>query len=69
MTARFAPAEIGADIKALPESERKALASSIEAARVMDAVFLRQVWAGNESLLLELLEDARPSAGRASTPS
>ena len=56
-TARFAPVDLGADISALPENERRALAKTIEASRVMDALFLRQVWAGNEPLLLELLGD------------
>ena len=60
MTARFAPVAIGADISALPEAERRALAKTIEAARLVDAIFLRQVWAGNESLLLELLGDRSP---------
>jgi hypothetical protein len=57
MTARFAPVDIGADVSSLPESERRTLAKMIEAARVLDALFLRQVWAGNEPLLLELLDD------------
>ena len=56
-TARFAPVDLGADISGLPENERRALAKTIEASRVMDALFLRQVWAGNDSLLLELLGD------------
>jgi hypothetical protein len=60
MTARFAPVDIGADVSSLPAGERRALAKMVEAARVIDALFLRQVWAGNESLLLELLEDASP---------
>jgi hypothetical protein len=64
MTARFAPAVIAADVAALPENERRALAKIVEAARLMDAVFLRQAWAGNPSLLLELLEDESP-LGRA----
>jgi hypothetical protein len=64
MTARFAPADLGADLNGLPAGERPALAKLIEAARVIDAIFLRQVWAGNEALLLELLEDASP-LGRA----
>jgi hypothetical protein len=54
-TARFAPVSLGADISGLPAGERTALARTIEASRIMDALFLRQVWAGNESLLLELL--------------
>ena len=64
MNARFAPADIGADIKTLPIAERRAFAKLIEAARVIDAIYLRQVWAGNEALLLELLGDRSP-LGRA----
>src|SRR5687768_7738310 len=64
MTARFAPVPIGADLSALPENERKALAKMVEAARLMDPLFLRQVWSGNTSLLMELLQDQTP-LGRA----
>jgi hypothetical protein len=62
MTARFAPAEIGADISRLPESERRALAKLVEAARIMDALFLRQVWAGNDALLQELSRNTLTTA-------
>jgi hypothetical protein len=64
MAARFAPVDIGADLRALPANERQALARLIEAARIVDALFLRQSWAGNESLLVELIGDASPR-GRA----
>jgi hypothetical protein len=64
MTARFAPVDIGADVSALPESERRALVKMIDAARVLDGLYLRQVWAGNDALLLELLAD-RSSLGQA----
>jgi hypothetical protein len=64
LTARFAPVNIGADVTKLPESERQVLRKLVEAARLLDAIFLRQVWAGNESLLLELLGDPSP-LGRA----
>jgi len=60
MTARFAPVDIGADISALPAGERRALAKLVHAGRVMDALFLRQVWGGNEAVLLGLLADASP---------
>ncbi len=60
MTARFAPVEIGADVSSLPETERRALGKMIEAARVLDGVYLRQVWGGNEALLLQLLGDRSP---------
>jgi tetratricopeptide (TPR) repeat protein len=58
MTARFAPADIGADITSLPDNERRALARLIEAAKLMDSLFLRQVWAGNDSMLQDLARAA-----------
>jgi hypothetical protein len=64
MTARFAPVAITADLSALPASEREALARIVAAARQMDAIFLRQAWAGNPALLLDLLRDESP-LGRA----
>lgn len=60
MTARFAPVEIGADLSALPVNEREALAKLVQAGRVMDGLFLRQVWAGNEAVLFDLLADQSP---------
>jgi len=64
LTARFAPVDLTADISALPENERQALAKLIQAAKVFDALFLRQVWAGNEAMLLDLVRDESPR-GRA----
>ncbi len=58
--ARFAPTELSADISALPENERQALARIIKAAQVMDALFLEQVWAGNDAMLVDLLRDQSP---------
>ncbi|QRN99247.1 hypothetical protein JRI60_09605 [Archangium violaceum] len=60
MTARFAPVDIQADISKLPDNERRALAKIVQAAKIMDPLFLRQVWAGNETLLLDLIEDTSP---------
>jgi hypothetical protein len=57
MTARFAPVDIGADVSALPANEKEALARLIEAAKIMDALFLRQVWSGNDAMLLDLVRD------------
>lgn len=57
MTARFAPADISADLTGLPDGERKVLARLVDAARVMDSLFLRQVWAGNDALLQQLSHD------------
>jgi hypothetical protein len=64
MTARFAPVEIGADISALAQGERTALVRLVQAAQMMDGLFLRQSWAGNESMLLDILADESP-LGRA----
>jgi hypothetical protein len=58
MTARFAPAEIGADVTTLPEGERRALARLVEAAKLMDSLFLRQVWSGNDAMLQDLARAA-----------
>ncbi|MBF8292143.1 MAG: hypothetical protein HW392_970 [Steroidobacteraceae bacterium] len=58
MSARLAPVDIRVDLSGLPENERQALAHLVRAARITDALFLRQVWAGNEALLLRLMEDS-----------
>jgi hypothetical protein len=65
MTARFAPTEISADVTRLPENERKALGRLVDAARVMDSLFLRQVWAGNDAMLQQLAHEAATSTGAA----
>jgi Peptidase family M49 len=62
MSARFAPVEIAADVSALPQSEQAALAMLVRASRVIDALFLRQVWAGNEAMLVRLAQDDSPLA-------
>jgi hypothetical protein len=64
MAARFVPVPLLADLSALPDGERQALAKLVQAARIMDTLFLRQVWAGNETLLLSLVADNTP-LGRA----
>ncbi len=64
MTARFAPVDLTADLSALAPNERQALARLIDAAKVFDALFLRQVWAGNEAMLLTLAGD-RSELGQA----
>ena len=67
LTAQYAPADIGADLTALPRNERDALARLIDASRIMDALFLRQVWAGNDAMLQDLAaRAAKPVGPRAS---
>ena len=59
-TARFAVTDLSADITALPPDERDALAHLVRAAQVMDALFLEQVWSGNETMLYSLIRDESP---------
>jgi hypothetical protein len=61
---RFAPTDIAADVSGLAPGERAALTHMIQAAQVMDALFLEQVWAGNEAMLGGLLRD-QSDAGKA----
>jgi hypothetical protein len=58
--AQYAPTDIGADLSKLPANERQALAKLVEAGWIMDGLFLRQAWAGNEGMLLNLLADRSP---------
>jgi hypothetical protein len=60
LSARLAPVDLIADAGKLPEDERAALALIVRAAAILDGVYLRQVWAGNPSLLVELSRDATP---------
>src|SRR5947209_13166 len=64
LQARFAPVDLTADASKLSEGDKKALAKLVDAAKIMDALFLRQDWAGSEAMLLELLKDDS-SLGRA----
>jgi hypothetical protein len=61
MTARFAPVDIVADLSTLSDGDRQALARLVEAARIIDALFLRQVWSGNDALLQQLAHDTLTS--------
>jgi hypothetical protein len=60
MTARFAPVELKVDVSKLSVSDRAALSKSIAAARVLNKIFLRQKWAGNEQLEKKLRADKSP---------
>jgi Peptidase family M49 len=60
LSARLAPVDLAVDVQALPAGERAAVVDLIAAAKIMDALFLRQVWPGNETTLLALLPDRSP---------
>ena len=63
MIARFAPTDISADISKLSPNDRRVLAKLVEASKIIDGIFLRQVWSGNVSMLLDLSQD-QSSLGR-----
>ena len=67
MAARFAPTEIGADLSKLSDNDRRVLTKLVEASKIIDALFLRQVWSGNEAMLLDLARDQSPSAASGCT--
>jgi hypothetical protein len=57
---RFAPVEIVAPVRSLPAGEQAALHELVGAARMIDGLFLEQVWAGNTALLTQLATDRSP---------
>jgi hypothetical protein len=57
---RFSPTVLTANTSRLSVNDRKALTKIIAAAKLMDPLFLRQVWSGNESLYQRLLKDKSP---------
>jgi len=64
MASRFAPAPMHLDISGLSSGDRQALVKLIESARVLDDIFLKQLWSGNLALYQRLEKDKTP-AGRA----
>jgi hypothetical protein len=64
MTSRFARVDLRVDTAQLTPADRTALVKLIEAARVIDQIFLGQIWSGNTALLEKLKQDHSP-LGRA----
>jgi hypothetical protein len=64
MTARFAVAPFRVDISKLSPGDRAALVKLIEAGRVVNHLFLRQLWDGNLALDAKLRQDTS-AAGKA----
>src|SRR5215472_8706857 len=64
MSARFAPTQVRVETAALASEDRQALLKLVEAARVLDSIFLKQLWAGNPDLYTRLQKDQTP-LGRA----
>ena len=64
MAERFAPTDIAADVSRLSPADRQVLTKLVQASKIIDALFMRQAWAGNGAMLLDLLRDETPE-GRA----
>ncbi len=64
MSSRLAPTPLVVDVSQLGAGDRKALVKLIEAARVLDDIYLEQAWSGNAALLKKLRAD-RSALGRA----
>lgn len=61
--ARFAPTTLTANTAQLSAGDRQALKKIIAAAKLLDPLFLRQVWSGNDALQQKLVAD-KSTAGR-----
>jgi hypothetical protein len=57
---RFAPTPLGSNTAQLSPGDRKALQKIIAAAKYYDALYLRQIWSGNEAVLKKLEADKSP---------
>jgi hypothetical protein len=64
MAARFAPTDLSADLSKLSDTDQRVVAKLVEASKIVDGLFLRQVWAGNDAMLADLARDRSPE-GRA----
>jgi hypothetical protein len=54
---RFVPVNISGDTARLSAGDRKALTVLVEATKVVDSLYRKQVWLGNEALLARLAAD------------
>jgi hypothetical protein len=60
MIARFQPTELRVDVSKLSAGDHQALGKLIEAARILNDVFLTQMWSGNHALYAKLRKDTTP---------
>jgi hypothetical protein len=60
MIARFRPTELRADVSNLSPHDRAALQKLIEASRVLNDIFMKQMWSGNVDLYEKLKRETTP---------
>lgn len=64
MIARLAPTRIEVDISGLSQGNRQALGKLIAAARILNNIYMRQLWSGDQALYARLQKERTP-LGRA----
>lgn len=60
MAAQFAPTPLRVDTGKLSKGDRKALAKLVEAARLINDIFMQQYWSGDNALYARLQQDKTP---------
>ncbi|HTS29892.1 MAG TPA: hypothetical protein VMH81_28670 [Bryobacteraceae bacterium] len=60
MSARFAPVQLKSDESGLSAGDREALPKLVEAAKVLNFVFMDQLWDGDRALYAKLQNDSTP---------
>lgn len=58
---RFARVELKVDTSKLTEGDKQALARLLEAGKVVDELFMDQLWEGNRAMLAQLQQDTTPT--------
>ena len=60
MISRFARTELKVDLSGLAAGDRQALVKLIEASRIYNDIFMRQLWQGNLAVYAKLQQDSTP---------
>ena len=60
MIRRFAPTPLRADTSRLSAGDRQAMIKIVEAARIFDEIFMKQLWSGDLALYAKLQKDTSP---------
>ena len=60
MAGRFAPTPLQVDTSRLSSGDRQALVKLVEAARLLNDIYMRQLWSGDVDLYKQLQKDATP---------
>jgi hypothetical protein len=60
MTARFAPTPLRVDLSGLSAGDRQALEKLVEAAKIVNTIFMRQFWSGDLATYRALQQDKTP---------